>query len=683
MGKVLSGGDVCGNARRQVAAGVVRLYPWRSMQRISSYCAGLAVLVLILSCDVVAQQQGDPGQPFRFGAFAIEIADLNDPKAVAIDGDGLIYIVESAAHRVSIFDRAGQPLRSWGSFGRQPGELAFPSGVAVLGSGVDAQVIVCDTGNHRVQVYSSGGRYIRGFGGLGTAPGQFNHPRGVAVDNDLLLVADQGNDRVQLLNHDGTVLKIIGESGMGDGQFTRPTAVAFDEQRNIYVADADNNRIQSFNLDGAFREAWGDYGPFAGLMDEPAGLVVRDDRVFVTDSRNHRVQVFQMDGQPVYQWGVHARLPREGQGVLHYPVDVAIAPAGDFAAICETFEDRVQVFDVAEPEVAEANAGSPFQSRPNQTHFGTRLSLAGNMLAIAEPETHSVYLFRIDGEIPIHITTHTGRGRATHQFMRLGALDVTVDPVQVLVGDAAMSRLQQFAVEYDRHESLRFRPLITTVSRAFDLNYFSRSIRNGDLHWSIEPTALERDTQGRLYVLDRRNALVHIFDSQMQHVRSIGDTATGIGRLRSPTDISIRNGRIYVVDAGDRQVKMYDIAGGLIGTFDAADSPGGGFTAPFGIEAGMDGFVYVTDAGSHRVVKFDVNGSFVAQWGEKGSDDEQLWKPGGIEQAEDGRLFIADYGNHRGKIFTTDGQWEVSFGLGKAYTRESKEREQKEQEAAE
>lgn len=668
-----------------VAADAAPLYPCLTMQRMNrtALAAVLASAVSVTAGSAIAYDE--PDLPFRFGEFAGEIAGLDHPTAVAIDGDGLIYVIESGAHRVSIFDRIGQPLRRFGTFGRQPGELAFPTGLAVIGAGDDAQIVVTDSANDRVQTFAPNGRFIRGWGGRGAEPGQFNRPTGIAIDNDLVLIADEGNNRVQLLNHDGTVLKVIGGPGVGDGQFTRPAGVTFDVQRNIYVADADNNRVQSFDLDGEFLAAWGDYGPFAGLMDEPLGLTARDQRIFVADSRNHRVQVFTLDGEPVYQWGVHARLPRQGSGALHYPVDIAIAPSGDVAAICETFEDRVQLFNVAPPDVAEADAGTPFQPRPNQTHFGTRLSLAANLLAIAEPETHTVYLYRIDREIPIHVTTHTGRGRAPHQFIRMADLELAVDPVTLLVADTAMARIQQFNLDYDPNEELAFRPLITNLSRAFDLAYFSDTILSGELRWPIEPAAIERDADGNLHIVDPRNAMVHVFDAGMNHLRSIGAGNAGPGRLRRPNDIAFSSDgqRTFVVDGGDRFVKVFDSNGALLRAFDASDSAGGAFVVPFGIEAGTDGFVYVTDAGSHRVLKFDGAGRFVAQWGGKGSDDGQLWKPGGIEQASDGRLYIADYGNHRVQIFRPDGQWLVSFGLGKPTTRQMKQEQAAEQEAME
>ena len=55
-------------------------------------------------------------------------------------------------------------------------------------------------------------------------------------------------------------------------------------------------------------------------------------------------------------------------------------------------------------------------------------------------------------------------------------------------------------------------------------------------------------------------------------------------------------------------------------------------------------------------------------WGRRGTDHGEFWKPKGIEQDERLRLIVVDQGNHRGQIFAPDGTWQVSFGLGRAYT---------------
>lgn len=70
--------------------------------------------------------------------------------ALAIDSNNYVYISESDGHQVSVFSSEGLLVSSFGSKGKELGELTFPLGLAVDTSGV---VYVCDSGNERIQMY--------------------------------------------------------------------------------------------------------------------------------------------------------------------------------------------------------------------------------------------------------------------------------------------------------------------------------------------------------------------------------------------------------------------------------------------------------------------------------------------------------------------------------------------------
>ena len=98
--------------------------------------------------------------------------------------------------RVQYFDGFGTFLGKWGSWGTGEGEFFYPKAVAVSG---DGRVFVTENFNHRVQYFTTGGSFIGMWGSLGQGEGEFNEPRGVATFNDgkRVYVADRWNDRVQ------------------------------------------------------------------------------------------------------------------------------------------------------------------------------------------------------------------------------------------------------------------------------------------------------------------------------------------------------------------------------------------------------------------------------------------------------------------------------------------------------
>jgi DNA-binding beta-propeller fold protein YncE len=201
-------------------------------------------------------------------------------------------------------------------------------------------------------------------------------------------------------------------------------------------------------------------------------------------------------------------------------------------------------------------------------------------------------------------------------------------------------------------------------SKAFDLRHMNDAAKAAGARWDIEPAALRRDRDGNLYVVDARNAMVFVFDSSMKLERAFGGHGTEPGKLRNPTDLAFsRDGRsIYVVDSDNGRVQVFDREGAHVSSFGE-----GRFRRAFGITAGVDGHLYVTDSAAHAILKFTEFGEYAASFAGFGVEHGQLWKPMGIAQDERGRLIVIDCGNHRAQIFDARGEWLVTFGTGRAY----------------
>jgi uncharacterized protein (TIGR03663 family) len=204
-----------------------------------------------------------------------------------------------------------------GSPGDGDGQLNDPRGIAVDSKG---NLYVADTGNHRIVVFGADGKPLRTIGSLGSGDGQFNEPRGIAVDSaDNLYVADTWNARVVKLDPTGKVIKTWGTGNdigsgrramMTDGSaagnaaaplgFYGPRGIAVDAQGNVYVADTGNKRVVVTDSEGKFLYQWGHGGNEPGAFNEPIGIAVDDQgSVYVADTWNGRVQIFgrQEDGR--------------------------------------------------------------------------------------------------------------------------------------------------------------------------------------------------------------------------------------------------------------------------------------------------------------------------------------------------------------------------------------------------
>ena len=194
-------------------------------------------------------------------------AQLNFPTGVAVDGEGNLYIADAPNDRIRKVDSIGTITTIAGTgeqgFSGDGGpatqaQLDHPRAVAVDGEG---NLYIADRNNNRIRKVDSTGTIttIAGGGGFGEDGGpatqvRLNLPYGVAVDGTgNLYIADTNSDRIRKVDSTGTITTIAGtgERGFsGDGgpatqaSLNSPFGVAVDEAGNLYIADQYNNRIR-------------------------------------------------------------------------------------------------------------------------------------------------------------------------------------------------------------------------------------------------------------------------------------------------------------------------------------------------------------------------------------------------------------------------------------------------------
>ena len=154
---------------------------------------------------------GEKGIP-QDGAAATQ-APLVDPRAVAVDSQGALYVLERSGHALRVVDRNGK-IRTVAGTGRKG--IDGDNGEALKASfnepkhlciDRDDNVIIADTDNHVIRKYlpkenrimrvaGSGKSGAGGVDGLASAV-EFNQPHGVCVDKSgALYIADSLNNRV-------------------------------------------------------------------------------------------------------------------------------------------------------------------------------------------------------------------------------------------------------------------------------------------------------------------------------------------------------------------------------------------------------------------------------------------------------------------------------------------------------
>lgn len=602
------------------------------------------------------------------GGFQAELADLAGPTGAVFAPDGRVLVAESYRDRVVVFDAERHPLAELGRRGVEPGALSDPHGLALAPSG---ELFVADTGNDRVSVFRLDGTFVRVIGVRGGGPGAFRSPLGVAVDAKKLYVADTGNHRVQVFDHEGHFERAFGGFGGASGELRFPHDLDVADDGRLYVADTDNHRIAVFDATGKALFTWGVFGPFQGQLASPTCVRVRENRVHVADRDNHRIEVFDRAGKRVHGFGIHALLPHEGAGKLHYPDGLALAPDGTRVLVVEGFEDRAQLFG---PIGASERAATAAQERNTASHFGGALDAAGVLLAAVEPSAPGIVVYDTTLAEPVEITRWSGYGERVAQFVRPSAIELSPDARDVYVADAGNARLLDYRVDRPAGEPLKYDPALARLALALDLRKLEAVRWRDEPELVPDPVALECAPGGALLVLDAATRRVLEFDSDLSFrfaFVATHDTNTVAGlpghhwnEPSRPVDLAVspKGDLVFVLDALAACVRVFDRAGKPTREFGTHGEGDGELVRPAGIVCAPDGSVWVSDEARSRVLHFDAKGAFLGTLGKPGFARGEFAKPRGLALDPQGRLVVLDWGNHRGQTFAPDGSFVSAFG---------------------
>lgn len=218
---------------------------------------------------------------------------FRSPVGVAVRENGEVLVADSELGRVVRLSPNGQPR---GVFGN--GELQRPTGLALdPDSGL---VYVTDTRANEIKIYDIQGRLIDSFGNAGDDAGQLNSPTYIAVANGRVYVTDTLNARIQVFDTSGRWLQVIGERGHYIGNMTRPKGIAVSREGLIYVVESYYDYLLVFDKKGEFLMPIGGPGRKPGEFMLPAGVWLdAQGRIYVSDMLNGRISIFQFLGEDI------------------------------------------------------------------------------------------------------------------------------------------------------------------------------------------------------------------------------------------------------------------------------------------------------------------------------------------------------------------------------------------------
>jgi DNA-binding beta-propeller fold protein YncE len=257
--------------------------------------------------DIAASEDGQRVYIADFGQMSVFVVDyaakrlstlpvvFERPFGVALDRDGLIYVSEQDAKRITVLDPSGQRLRA----------ITHPSLVRPAGIEIDKArglLYVADPAtqaskDHSVKVFDLAGNLLRTVGTQrGSCEGCLLFPTFVALDSrGRLYVSNTMNGRIDIFDAEGTYVRRVGERGTSYGMFDKPKGIALDTFDNLYVVDSGWSNVQIFNPAGDVLLFFGGRGANPGLLANPTGIAIdKQNRIYVADFLNYRVATYQL-----------------------------------------------------------------------------------------------------------------------------------------------------------------------------------------------------------------------------------------------------------------------------------------------------------------------------------------------------------------------------------------------------
>ena len=169
-----------------------------------------------------------------------------------------------------------------------------------------------------------------------------------------------------------------------------------------------------------------------------------------------------------------------------------------------------------------------------------------------------------------------------------------------------------------------------------------------------EPRGVAIDGVDNIYVCDCYALLKFTISGKL--IKVVGEMGSKEGQFNEPSGVTLYNNQVYVCDRNNHRIQVFDLDLNFIGSIGSHGEGRGEFDEPRDVKFDTAGNMYVAEWGNARVQVMDNSSRFI-----RGIGQEKLCKPSALHIV-DKYVYISDQSDHSVLVYTTSGLFVTSFG---------------------
>jgi hypothetical protein len=632
---------------------------------------------------VITTVAGDGGYGYNEDNVPATNASLYYPTGVAVDVSGNVFIADQSNQRIRKVDTNGIITTVAGSanygFAGDGGaatnaRLYNPRSVAVDASG---NLFIADTDNERIRkvdtngiITTVAGNGTNGFSGDGVPAtrASLSSPVGVAVDAfGNLFIADTDNLRVRKVGANGIIATVAGDGDYGfsgdnvpatSASVYFPYGVAVDASGNLFIADTSNERIRQvlpagagavLDLNTVASSNAGSYqvivtSPYGSVTSAVATLTIVYPPTITEEAASQYAAVgsnatfsVAAGGTPplAYAWYCNGKAIAGATSSAYTTNSVQLANSGSlFDCVITNLYGRVT------SDTATLIVGTPpsLLTQPtNQTLIEGKAVTFGLAVAGSGPFT---YEWQCDGtNLPSGlIYTVAGGGGYGYSGDGGSATNAKMEYPESVAVDAS-GNLFIVDTDNERIRKVATDGTITTLAGDGLEGYSGDGV--AATNTSLDsPGGVAVDAFGNVFIADYYNERIRKVDTNGIITTVAGDGGYGFygdggaatnATLYYPTAVAVDGrGNLFVADEYNQRIRKVDTSGIITtvagnGTYGFSGDGGAATNAklsyPRGVAVDASGNVFIADTDNERIRMVDTNGIITTAAGDGAYND--------------------------------------------------------------